>query len=343
VDKRIIFSVAGSGKTSYIIEQLDAVKRSVIVTYTENNVLNIRKKVIEKFGFLPSHIKVYSYFEFIYSFCYRPLLAYQFDAAGINFKTPPAFTLRLNRASDKFYRDGNNRIYSNRISKLLDVQGSMPQVVARLERYFDKIFIDEVQDFGGHDFDFICKIVKANLDVVLVGDFFQHTFDTSRDGNVNKNIHADFIKYINLYRKAGLLVDVKTLSKSFRCGLAVCDFISNELGIEIQSHKTDEGKIVEIDNQEAADLIFANESVVKLFYENSKKYRCFSENWGASKGQDCYDAVCVVLNKKSYDHYKKHALGLLAPQTKNKLYVACTRSRNELYFVSDELFKKYKQ
>lgn len=38
----------------------------------------------------------------------------------------------------------------------------------------------------------------------------------------------------------------------------------------------------------------------------------------------------------------KNNLENLAPQTKNKLYVACSRANNNLYFISEELLKKYK-
>ena len=46
---------------------------------------------------------------------------------------------------------------------------------------------------------------------LLVGDFFQHTFDTSRDGIVNKSIHNDFDIYKNLFKKMGLNVDTHSL------------------------------------------------------------------------------------------------------------------------------------
>lgn len=41
---------------------------------------------------------------------------------------------------------------------------------------------DEVQDLGGHDFDLIRMIIPQNKDCLFVGDFFQHTFETSLDG-----------------------------------------------------------------------------------------------------------------------------------------------------------------
>ena len=37
MDKRVIFAVAGSGKTTYIINQLNVDSKAIIVTYTINN------------------------------------------------------------------------------------------------------------------------------------------------------------------------------------------------------------------------------------------------------------------------------------------------------------------
>ena len=34
MDKKVIFAVAGSGKTKYIVDELSLDKRSLIVTYT---------------------------------------------------------------------------------------------------------------------------------------------------------------------------------------------------------------------------------------------------------------------------------------------------------------------
>ena len=41
MDKRVIFAVAGSGKTTYIVNNLFPEKRSLIITYTKNNYNNI--------------------------------------------------------------------------------------------------------------------------------------------------------------------------------------------------------------------------------------------------------------------------------------------------------------
>ena len=53
MDKRIIHAVAGSGKTRYIIESLDLDTRIAIITYTITNQIELKNRIIKKFGRLP--------------------------------------------------------------------------------------------------------------------------------------------------------------------------------------------------------------------------------------------------------------------------------------------------
>ncbi len=340
MDKRVIFAVAGSGKTTYILSQLSLEKRSIVITYTNNNIKNLKNGIIEKFGFFPNNITLLPYFSFIYSFCYKPFLSYKYKTKGINYKPNPN---RFAKQSDlDYYIDSNKRIYSNRISKILEKTGEISNVNSRLEKYFDCLFIDEIQDFAGNDFNFLKTITKANIDILFVGDFYQHTFDTSRDGIINKNLHNNLDDYKSKFGDMGLEIDITTLSNSYRCSPSVCEFITNNLKIEINSHKQEKTEVRLVDNEDEAIVIYKNKKVVKLFYQEHYKYDCLSRNWGDSKGENHYNDICVVLNKKTMSSYNKNRLDELPSQTKNKLYVACSRANNNIYFVNDEYYKKFK-
>lgn len=343
MDKRVIFAVAGSGKTTYIIDKLRLDKRALIITYTKNNIINLREGIINKFGYFPDNITLLPYFSFLYTFCFKPFLSYRIKAKGIFWDQPPSFTARLKRDNIKFYMSSDGRLYHNRISKLLEFCKVIVDVNERLCTYYDDLFIDEIQDLAGNDFNLLKEITKANIEITLVGDFFQHTFDTSRDGNTNNSIHKDYRKYLNLFTLMGLTVDTETLGKSWRCNPGVCDFITKNIGVDIDSHRTDDVNVCVIDNKDDAGLIFRNDSIVKLFYQESSKYDCYSRNWGECKGENCYGDVCVVLNKRSNDFFNKNKLKELAPSTRNKLYVACSRAKKDLYIVSDKFYKEYKK
>ncbi|MEH6639962.1 MAG: hypothetical protein V7717_11845 [Porticoccaceae bacterium] len=188
MDKCLIFAVAGSGKTSYLVDNINLEKRFVLVTYTINNSANLKRKIIEKFGYMPKNIKVFSYFSFLFSFCFKPFLSMELGAKGVVFKENPIRKARGNAR----YISSNGWLYANRLARFIEEKGILDDVKARLEKYYDVLMIDEVQDFGGHDFNFLAHIAPSNLDMHFVGDFFQHTFDTSRDANVNKNLHNEF-------------------------------------------------------------------------------------------------------------------------------------------------------
>ncbi len=340
MDKRIIFSVAGSGKTTKIVNSLSLENRSLIITYTENNATNLKHRIINKFGYFPENIKVFTYFNFIYSFCYKPFCAIKIKARGMNWKIPPARTNKIPRNNIHFYLDSNKRLYHNRLGKFLQQFEIVPLIIQRIEKYFDELYVDEVQDFAGHDFNLLIDLMEANLKILLVGDFFQHTFDTSRDGVVNRSLHTNYTKYKNRFMKAGVALDEETLSSSYRCSPTVCSFIENNLLINISSHREDTVRIELLTEEEEILKIIKCDKTVKLFYKNHKTFGLYSQNWGSSKGLDHFQDVCVILNKTTFKNYNENKLSSLAEQTKNKLYVACTRARGNLFFIEEKVFQK---
>jgi DNA helicase-2/ATP-dependent DNA helicase PcrA len=342
MDKSVIFAVAGSGKTSRLVATLDETRRFLLVTYTEANHDNLRAKVIERFGYLPSNIAIYTYFRFLHSFCYRPFLRSKKDTRGVTFLLPPTFP-RYGLADDRRYMSTGRWLYANRLAKFIDQSGLIDAVVARMEKYFDVLFVDEVQDFAGHDFNFLMSISKARVSMTFVGDFYQHTFDTSRDGNVNASLHDDYGAYKNKFKRANLKVDTDSLKKSHRCSKSVCDFIAQKIGIEIEAHD-DRPSVVRFEDDPAAvAAIYEDFGTVKLFYKEHYKYGCFSQNWGGSKGVDRYQDVCVVLNPGSMKAWYGGSFRDINTETRNKLYVACSRARGNLTFIPESLLKTYKR
>ncbi|QEY25378.1 UvrD-helicase domain-containing protein [Neisseria zalophi] len=341
MDKRVIFAVAGSGKSKTIIDRVHEDSRILIFTYTELNTSQLKQRIIKKLGYIPEGVRVYTYFSFLYSFCYRPLCGYELKTRGIVFPKEPV-SRGIKRYTREYYIDSNDLVYAHRIAKLLIDFEVMPEVISRVERYFDLICIDEVQDFAANDFNFLCELSKATIEIMLVGDFYQHTFDTSKDGNTRRNLHDDFEGYCKEFRKAGYQIDTFLLSKSYRCSPTICRFISNELHINIESHRSDEVNIKFLENADEIKNVFLDESIVKLFYQNSNKYKGNTQNWGKVKGVDCYDDVCVVLNKNTYEAYQNNELYNLKPPTLNKLYVACTRAKRNLYFIEEQKLRDYK-
>ena len=339
MDRRLILAVAGSGKTTYLINKLDLDRRFLIVTYTDNNLSHIRRSIINRFGYVPKNIRILSYFQFLIRVCYRPFLKDKCRAKGITWNMPDEQTRYKKDASH--YMTSSRYIYFNRLAKLC-LLSCKNLIRDRIEKFYDCFMVDEVQDLGGHDFNLIQSIAPNNIDCLFVGDFYQHTFDTSKDGNVNQYLYSDFGRYKRRWTDIGVIVDEVSLSNSYRCSPTVCDFVSQSLLIAIGSHRQDKTNIHFVDDQAYADALFYDQSKVKLFFKDANKYNCLSENWGKSKGLDNFYDVCIVLNATTLKAYKKNTLSRLAPSTLNKLYVACTRAKGDIYLISHEFVDQYK-
>ena len=335
-----MLAVAGAGKTTHLVNKLNEVERFLIVTYTINNVANLRRKIIRRFGYFPSNITLLSYYGFLYHICFLPFAMIDLKPKGIYWKQPDERTLRIPRDQTSYYISREGRLYHNRISQFCH-KFYLTEIKQRIEKYFDHFYFDEVQDLAGHDFDFIHALLPLNIDTLLVGDFYQHTFDTSVDGNLHNSLYDDLKKYHKIWDN--VRIDDITLSKSFRCTKQVCDFVQNTIGITIESLSSEESQVMVIDDAESANSILQNDRVMKLVFKENYKYSFNAINWGASKGMDDFEDVCVILNKTTFRNYKANTLQQLAASSRNKLYVACTRAHRHLYIMSDEFAETYKR
>jgi len=334
-NKKLILAVAGSGKTYLLVNSLNETERFLLITYTISGTENLIREVIERFGYHPNNIKIYNYFSFLYSFCYKPFFKDEIKDKGIYWKYPSS-------VYDNSFLTKGNFLYHNRISKLL-LQKVDGEVRNRLTRYFDHLFIDEIQDFGGNDFDLIVALLKTSVNMVLVGDFYQHTFDTSKDKQKNKSLHHNYNNYLSRFEKSGIVIDSSTLIKSRRCSKAVCDFIKEKLGIDIESENNRITRCELIADQDEAEQIIRDDSYMKLFLLKHYNYECKSDNWGACKGLT-FDNVCVVLNADTLKLFSNPGLFLFKSAiTQNKFYVACSRAKGNLVFVSDKHLKSFKK
>ena len=77
-----------------------------------------------------------------------------------------------------------------------------------------------------------------------------------------------------------------------------------------------------------------------MHYQKASTFGSGHRNWGDIKGEDCYQYVCVLLNKTTMQAYKKGNLQNLAASTRNKLYVALTRAKGRVYLVEEDYAKK---
>ena len=345
MDKKLILAVAGSGKTTYIVDNLSCDKRSLIITYTNGNYDNLKRKIAEKFyNEWPKNITLMTYFSFLYTFCYKPFLADKVRAKGIlHNQAIIAEEQRRKREQyvgldkESFYMTSGRYFYNNRLAHYIE-KNIQEDVNGRIEKYFDELVIDEVQDISGRDFNFLKNLMAIGIKMLFVGDYNQHTYDTSRDGTTNKSLYNDKAKYEAHFSSAGFFLDNTTLKNSWRCSKDICDYISDKLCIEMLSNRSDmDNTTIEyITDASFIKQILDNDSIVKLHYKNGARFGSGHNNWGKSKGEDFHQDVCVMLNKTTSEKRSSDRLVELAQETKNKLYVAITRARGNVYLVDEE-------
>lgn len=339
--KKLILAVAGSGKTTSILNDLSPERRSLIVTYTNQNLFGLEVKLRERYdGTIPRFVEIRTYFSFLYSFCVRPYFSYHLRDNGLRYGSVPESAQKRKKDTIRHYMSSGRYLYAARAAKLVTQFEALNEVRNRLARHFDNLYVDEVQDFAANDFNLLLDLAQADVEVHFTGDFYQHTYDTSRDGRTRATLHSKGPEaYAAEFVRAGFEIDSSTLARSRRCSPSVCSYITDTIGIDIESCRDNDTEVRFISDRAEALALFQDPETVKLFYQNHSKYDCYSNNWGNSKGFDKYQDVCVVLNKTSYGLLKVGRGAELAPATKNKLYVACSRARGNLYLVEEQLLK----
>ena len=366
--KRVILAVAGAGKTYHICHAVDQGKRNLILAFTRENVANIQRELIDAFGTIPELTTISTFDSFVYHnliLPYEPSIGAHFGCAqfvskGITTIDPPPQRVKSsvgkmipNRryaAKDRLlhYIDGGLRYYCATLSELaLQVKCGkdtlLGRAAKRLNLFYDEIYIDEFQDFREHDFDLIVKLSKALDNVTLVGDYYQHSVSAQNNSGkpfAKGKVEIGYQEFLGKLKKEGLEIDEMSLRESRRCAPAVCSFVREKLGIQIVSSGDNEGEVIWI--EEDPDAILSNDEIIKLVYNNSDSYAFRSVNWSYSKG-DTMDSTCVVLT----NGFERLAEEDFSPEgisrrTINKLYVALTRSRGDVYLIRASVFKSVK-
>ena len=366
--KRIILAVAGAGKTYHICHEIQPDKRNLIVAFTHANIKNIQNELLRAYGKIPEMTRVMTFDAFVYHMLIRPYEAsifeffgedYKFAETSITLKKPPQQRLKINgrdvpnrkykkKEFLQHYMDERKQYYCETLSELAMYvkQGreSLIQTAAKkLNFFFDNILIDEFQDFREYDYELIVKLSKFLTNIVLVGDYYQHSVSgQNNSGKPFKKAKTEicYDDFIGELRRERFEVDETSLIHSRRCSKEICSFVRNKLGIQIQSAGINAGTVIRpLNIQEILD----DKNIVKLVYDNASRYSFRAVNWSYSKG-DTYEAACVILNGSTRKLIEEtFSASTLKKATLNKLYVALTRSKGDLYIVTSDEFEAIKE
>lgn len=366
--KRVMLAVAGAGKTYHICHEIQFDKRNLIVAFTHANIKNIQNELIKAYGKIPDSTRIMTFDTFVYHMLIRPYEAtifnffgeeYEYCETSITIKKPPQQRIIVNgkdipnkkyRKKDclQHYMNERKQYYCETLSELAIVvkhgRDSLIRTAARrINLFFDNVMIDEFQDFREHDYELILKLSKYLTNILLVGDYHQHS--VSGQNNSGKpfkksKMEISYNDFIEELRGEKFDVDEKSLIHSRRCSEEICSFIRDKLGIQIHSAGINSGTVIRPMNIQE---ILNDKNIVKLVYDNASRYSFRAVNWSYSKG-DTYESSCVILNgttKKLLED--TFSPSMLKTVTLNKLYVALTRSKGDLYIVTPDEFDEIKE
>lgn len=345
MNNKLIIACAGSGKTTYLINDAlsrNKSKRILITSFTDENCDEIKRKFAGINGCVPSNIDILPWFTFVIKHLIKP---YQLDIIdnyirGVSMVNNASASY-ISQDKKECYLDAKNKVYSDKIALLAyrTINEKKDNVISRLKCIYSYLYIDEFQDFAGYDLDIIKLIMSENMPVLLVGDPRQRTYAThfsKRNAKYLDNKEGYIVKEC----KGLCSIDNETLNNSYRCSEAVITFASKifpEYPLS-HSHKipNETDNIFLVETKEINSFIKKEKDVVQLRLNSRTKIENLKTKiitFGKSKGST-YENVLIYPTKDIKDAILNNDFSYInAELTKSKCYVALTRSRHKVGIV----------
>lgn len=339
-----VVAAAGSGKTSGLIDAAlqaaTAGQRVLLTTYTLENIDEFRRGFVERHGCVPALVTITPWFTFLFREGVRPyqnqllpgrpttpLRSIDFLGERNRFQKKDAYaTVRWTIPRDKvaeFAYEANHRTDG--------------RVVARLERMFDHLFVDEVQDLAGYDLELLESLLRSSMGVRLVGDPRQGTFSTNRSGKNRGYRRNGVYQWLKKMETAGLLA-IRESSESYRCNQAICDF-ADALFPDLPTttsrnpEATGHDGIFAVKESSVDRYVTRYRPVVLRYDRRAETFGLSASNIGACKGRTFERVlVCPTRGMRAFLETRDPSVA----GDRAKLYVAVTRARSSVAFVVTE-------
>ena len=370
---KLIIATAGAGKTTHLVtEAYNRLPNSVIIlTYTEENEIEIRNKMLDIYNCIPSNIKIQTWFSFLIQHGAKPyqgimhdslsskpisglILVNEMSGVKYSYTNKGGQKIKIQYREDtefiRQYFTVNLKIYSYKFSKFVIKCNKKTdnKVINRISRIYKHIFIDEVQDLAGNDFEIVKALSKTDSEVFLVGDPRQVTYKTHNERK-NRQYGKIGIKQFIIdkckKRKGNLFeIDEVTLLTSHRNNEFICKLSSNlypSLPESIpctcdkcRKPRIDHQGIFLIKQEDVNEYLERyNPTQLRWDIKTEISPKCPVLNFGASKGKT-FDRVIIYptvqMRKWIYNNDT-----LLADITRAKFYVAITRARYSVAIIYD--------
>ncbi len=335
---------AGSGKTTFLVKEALSRpdKRIAILTYTNNNINEIKKKFCEKHGGIPKAVDVMTWFSFLLHECTRPYQRSVYSkrrVKTIHFPKGRSPYYAEYSATEKYYFRNGDEIYSDKISRfVIDCESkSNGLVTKRLADIYDEIFIDEFQDLAGYDLDLLGKFLEAGIRIVVVGDSRQCTYTTNSSAKNRQYRGIGIMKLICKWEKNSLCA-IENHAKSYRCNQRICDFADllwpdMKKTVSHQNATTEHDGIFVVSKDNVHEYVDHYKPVVLRYNRNTNTYGYPALNFGNAKGLE-FDRVLIIPHGPIKKYLQKGDVKDVKGSLE-KFYVAVTRAKHSVAFLYD--------
>lgn len=215
-------AVAGSRKTQGIVDACAAApkdERILVLTYTTANQAELRDRLASCAGDHPN-VEVVGWFSFLMGNFVRPFLPFVFPGQrvrGFDYQSPPQTYAGVNTWTRYFNGEAEVRkVHLPQLATRVEV-ASKGAGVRRLERVYDRIFIDEVQDLCGYDLEVLNALMLSKIPIEMVGDIRQAILATNqREAKNKKFMYMGIWAWFRSAEKAGRLA-ISQRTQTWRC------------------------------------------------------------------------------------------------------------------------------
>lgn len=339
---RAIVACAGSGKTTYIVNQALKLKdfKILVTTYTNENLDQIKDFFVRFAGCIPANVTVQSWFSFLLQEGVRPYQNHMTEKGRVKSIFFQTKSPQYHKKED--YLTASNTIYSNKVSEFVFECDRKTDglIMERLADIYDYIFIDELQDFASYDLNVLEKMFESIINIVAVGDPRQATFSTNnaqKNKQYRRNNIYEWIK--NKEKKQEIAVEEITVCR--RCNQHICD-LADKLFPDLpkttseNTYLTGHDGVFFIRKDEVPWYIEIHNPTVLRYNKVVDTLGFGALNIGLSKGRT-FDRVLVFPTKSMLKYIETRDPSKAGD--KSKLYVAITRARYSVAFVVDDTFE----
>ncbi len=341
---KVITAAAGARKSTRLVELAagNPEKRTLVLTFTIDNLQTIHNYFIAKYGILPMHVTTNSWYSFLLREGVRPYqnVLYpkgpRIESVFFNSDLPP---FKIPRSATKeYYLTGDRLINKDRLAEFVHFTNAADSncVVDRLKDMYDRIFIDEIQDMSGYDWLIIEALMNSGVEVYCVGDPRQSTFSTSNNRKNAQYRGAKCIDVFSEWKKKGLCL-LEEWNECYRSNQVICDYADGIYPTytptkSVFADKSMHDGVYVVCPEHVADYIGNFNPTILRDNVRSNTLGFAAVNIGISKGKT-FERVLIFPTSPMQKYLKSLNPDELKEQSRADLYVAITRARHSVAFV----------